>query len=168
VRTLVTPDDLAGSIGLPLGSSGWHRITQQMVDRFAEATHDEQWIHVDPERAAVGPFGTTIAHGFLVVALLPALLAEVVRFEGCGVVINSGADRVRFTSPVPVGSRIRARFAVAGLRARPRGFQELTYDAWCDIEAGAESVCSAGLTLLYQRTAGISETSVPRQPERTQ
>ena len=152
------------AIGEPEGSGEWLEITQERIDAFAAATGDDQWIHVDPERAATGPFGTTVAHGFLVVALLPALLAEVVCFEGCHVVINSKVDRVRFTAPVPVGSRIRARFALAGLRARPHGFQELAYDAWCDVEAGAASVCSASLTLLYQRAPGISEKSGPGQP----
>lgn len=166
MRSLPTPDELAGLVGRPLGASRWHRLSQETVNRFAAVTGDTQWIHVDQERAARGLFRTTVVHGFLLVALLPALLAEVVQFEQFDVVINRGIDRVHFTAPVAVGSRIRARFMVADLRARPRGFHEVRYDAWCDVENGSASVCSARLTLLYQQDAAVSEPSAAGQPAR--
>lgn len=95
-------------MGKPLGVSPWHQITQAQVDLFAEATGDHQWIHVDPERARVGPFGGTIAHGYLTLSLLPMLLQGMVRVPGVALTVNYGLNRVRFVSPVPVGSRVRA------------------------------------------------------------
>ena len=97
--------------GTVLGPTGWVEVDQARIDAFAAATGDHQWIHVDPERAAAGPFATTIAHGYLTLALLPAFLQQV--FEpDTRLTVNYGLNRVRFTSPVPVGSRLRARFEV--------------------------------------------------------
>lgn len=154
MRIFPSPDHLAPFVGETLGASGWHQITQAAVDRFAELTADHQWIHVDRARAAEGPFRTTIAHGFLITSMLPALLAEVVSVEGCELALNRRVDNVRFDTPVPVGSRIRGRFVLAGSRPRPRGFWQTVYDAYLDIEGGAEAACSARLTWLYgQATA---------------
>jgi acyl dehydratase len=99
--------ELKALAGEHLGPSGWLEITQDRVDRFADATDDHQWIHVDVERARTGPFGGTIAHGYLTLALLIPLWTEIVRIENIGMAVNYGLNRVRFPSPIPVGARIR-------------------------------------------------------------
>jgi len=118
--------------GQQLGESEWHEVAQDRIDRFAEATGDHQWIHVDVERAKAGPFGTTIAHGFLTLSLLPMLGSEVTRVNGIKMGINYGLNKVRFPSPVKVGSKVRASvrnlsvedvqggIRQAGLRGRDR------------------------------------------------
>ncbi len=104
----MTMDELAEADGLDMGASDWLEVTQELVDDFADATDDHQWIHVDPERAAEGPFGGTIAHGFWTIAMLPSLLGSMLTVSDSRMGVNYGSDRVRLTSPVPVGSRIRA------------------------------------------------------------
>src|SRR3982751_45968 len=99
--------ELPSWIGKEIGPGEWHEITQERVDLFAESTGDHQWIHVDPERAKDGPFGGTIAHGFLTLSLAPALLGEVLAVPGATFVVNYGLNRVRFPAPVPVGSKVR-------------------------------------------------------------
>ncbi len=99
--------ELAQAEGDVLGTSDWLQVDQQRIDRFADATRDHQWIHVDAERAADGPFGATIAHGFLTLSLLPPLLHQLYRVDGVRMAVNYGLDRVRFMAPVRVGSRIR-------------------------------------------------------------
>ena len=99
--------ELEKAVGTHLGYSDWHTIDQAQIDAFAEATGDRQWIHVDPARAATGPFGATVAHGFLVLSLLPMLSWQIYAIEGLKMYVNYGADRLRFPSPVPVGSRVR-------------------------------------------------------------
>jgi acyl dehydratase len=101
-------EDLTALVGTHLGYSDYRTVTQEQVDLFAEATGDHQWIHVDPVRAATGPFGRTIAHGYLTLSLIPVLLGGILRVEGVAMGINYGANKVRFTSPVPVGSDVRA------------------------------------------------------------
>ncbi len=103
-----SPAELSQAVGKHLGHSDWLEITQQRVDRFAEATGDHQWIHVDPARAAKGPFGATIAHGYLTMSLVSYFLPRIVEVRGTAMGVNYGADRLRFPAPVPVGSRIRA------------------------------------------------------------
>ena len=100
--------DLSAATGTRLGVSDWSTVDQSQIDLFAEATHDHQWIHVDPARAADGPFGTTIAHGFLTLSLLPELVQQVYAVEGVAMGVNYGVDRLRVTAPVRVGSRVRA------------------------------------------------------------
>ncbi len=102
-----SPRDLAKAVGQQLGHSDWLEITQERIDRFAEATGDHQWIHVDPERARQGPFGATIAHGYLTQSLVNLFLPQIVEVRGISMGVNYGADRLRFPAPVPVGSRIR-------------------------------------------------------------
>ncbi len=102
-----SPKDLAKAVGQQLGHSDWLEITQERIDRFAEATGDHQWIHVDPERARQGPFGATIAHGYLTQSLVNLFLPQIVEVRGISMGVNYGADRLRFPAPVPVGSRIR-------------------------------------------------------------
>lgn len=108
MKVLLGIDELRAAEGEHLGYSDWHRVSQDQVNQFAEATGDDQWIHVDPEQAADGPFGGTIAHGYLTLAMLPMLVREVYRVEGVGAGVNYGLNRVRFPSPVPVDSKIRA------------------------------------------------------------
>ena len=108
MTTTLTIDELEQAGERDLGTSSWHDITQEQVNIFADATGDHQWIHVDPERAAEGPFGGTVAHGYLTLAMLPMLLAEVVSVSDAVMGVNYGTEKVRFTNPVPVGSRVRA------------------------------------------------------------
>jgi acyl dehydratase len=104
---LSTPNELLTLTGTELGTSGWIEITQSQVNQFADATGDHQWIHVDPQRAKTGPFGTTIAHGYLTLSLAPMLLDEV-HIDNCDAVLNYGVNKVRFPAPVPVGAKVRA------------------------------------------------------------
>src|SRR5215204_5731420 len=106
MATTLTPADLERG-ERDLGTSAWHTIEQRHIDLFAEATGDHQWIHVDHDLAAQGPFGTTVAHGYLSLSMLPMLLSEVINVEGARMGINYGIDRVRFTAPVPSGSDVR-------------------------------------------------------------
>ncbi|SEG53867.1 Acyl dehydratase [Thermomonospora echinospora] len=119
--------ELEQAVGTHLGYSDWHTVTQEQIDLFADATGDHQWIHVDAEKAAQGPFGATIAHGYLTLSLLPKLVHQVYRVDGLKMGINYGCDKVRFPSPVPVGSRLRAGVELlelttgsAGTRAKVR------------------------------------------------
>jgi acyl dehydratase len=105
--TTLTIDELEHAGERELGTSAWHEITQEQINLFADATGDHQWIHVDPERAADGPFGTTVAHGYLTLSMLPMLLSEVVSVSDAVMGVNYGTEKTRFTSPVPVGSRVR-------------------------------------------------------------
>ncbi|WP_066953331.1 MaoC family dehydratase [Streptomyces lushanensis] len=107
-RIFTSAGELRAGVGEPLGHSDWLEIDQERIDLFAEATGDHQWIHVDPERAAAGPFGTTIAHGYLTLSLLPLFVPQIVQVENVRMGINYGTNKVRFPSPVPVGSRLRA------------------------------------------------------------
>ena len=111
--------DLPGAAGRELGPSAWVSLDQAQVDAFAAATGDDQWIHVDPVRAAAGPFGRTVAHGYLTLALLPRLLGEILELADRRLAINYGIERIRFTAPVPVGSRVRLRATLA--EVQPRG-----------------------------------------------
>lgn len=114
----MTLDDLRQQVGKEIGVSAWHEVTQQQIDRFAEISGDHQWIHIDRERAArESPYGTTIAHGFLTVALLSQLINEAVAIEGdFKLRVNYGFNRLRFTGAVPSGARIRGRFALHSLK----------------------------------------------------
>jgi acyl dehydratase len=102
-----SPAELKQAVGKSLGASDWLEIGQERIDQFAEATGDHQWIHVDPKRAATGPFGTTIAHGYLTLSLVNHFLPRIVEVRGISMGVNYGADRLRFPAPVPVGSRVR-------------------------------------------------------------
>jgi acyl dehydratase len=114
-------DDLKAAIGQPALVSDWHVIDQDRIDTFADATDDHQWIHVDIERAAAGPFHATIAHGYLSLSLISSLLFETATFDGEPTIINYGLDKVRFPAPVPVGSRIRGHIEVTDVADTPNG-----------------------------------------------
>ncbi len=148
--TVVGIGDLASFAGRHLGSSRWHRITQDQVDRFAEATGDRQWIHVDRPRARTGPFNGTIAHGYLTLSLGPALLDEVIDVVGASRVINYGLNRVRFPAPVRIGSRIRLGAELHEVEEVPGGLQaalELTFA----VEAQEKPACVAETLFRYYR-----------------
>jgi acyl dehydratase len=119
VATTLTLAELEQSGERELGTSGWHTIDQRQIDLFAEATGDRQWIHVDPARAAAGPFGSTVAHGYLTLALLPMLLSEVISVSDSQMGVNYGTEKLRFTAPVPSGSRVRLHAKL--VRAERRG-----------------------------------------------
>jgi acyl dehydratase len=142
--------ELSPAVGSELGVSDWLTVTQQMVDQFAESTGDHQWIHVDPERAASGPFGTTIAHGYLTLALLPVLAEQIFRVDDVTLAINYGTNRVRFPQPVPVGSRIRARATLTSVRSIALGTQvRVLYTI--ELEGSEKPACVAvGLTVYGQ------------------
>ncbi len=142
MKHFATLDELAARVGQPLADSEWIAVDQQRIDAFAEATSDRQWIHVDPVRAADGPFGETIAHGFLTLSLLPALLASAYAIDNVRMSVNYGLNRVRFPAPVPAGSRVRARFKLQAFEPLPDGAQ-LTLEATLEREGGVKPVCVA-------------------------
>jgi acyl dehydratase len=115
--------DLEKAVGTHLGHSEWHTVDQDQIDAFAAATGDHQWIHVDPAKAAEGPFGSTVAHGFLTLSLLPILTWQVYTVEGVKMIVNYGADKLRFPSPVPVGSRVRAGVELNAVTPIALGYQ---------------------------------------------
>ncbi len=129
--------DLATLAGTEIGPSSWLEVTQDRINTFADATDDHQWIHVDPERAAQGPFGAPIAHGFLTLALLIPLQTEVFDVEGVSTKVNYGLDKVRFVSPVKVGARIRLLGTIAEVTEVPGGYQ-LVLDITIEIEGGTK------------------------------
>lgn len=135
-------DELRDAVGTHLGYSDWYDIDQRQVDLFAESTGDHQWIHVDPERAAAGPFGTTIAHGYLTVSLLPVLTWQVSRTEGLKMEINYGSNKVRFPSPVPVPSRVRAGVELLSVEEFGDGFM-VTSRVTIEREGGDKPACVA-------------------------
>ena len=128
-------DQIEAAIGTHIGYSEWMEITQERVDAFADATGDHQWIHVDPARAADGPYGTTIAHGYLTLSLLPVLGAEILDIRGFSMMINYGLEKVRFPAAVPVGSRIRAGIELTSLQRKASGIQ-LNSVVTVEIEGG--------------------------------
>ncbi|QZS52403.1 MaoC family dehydratase [Rhodococcus opacus] len=118
--------DLEKAAGTHLGHSEWHTVNQDQIDAFAAATGDHQWIHVDPAKAAEGPFGSTVAHGFLTLSLVPMLTWQVYTVEGVTMSVNYGADKLRFPSPVPVGSRVRAGVELTSVTPNKLGYQVAT------------------------------------------
>ena len=137
-RTIDGTAGLAALVGEHLGHSEWIEITQDQVDRFADATLDHQWIHVDPERArAESPFGGPIAHGYLTLSLLPHLLGQVVEVAGVAMAINYGLNRLRFPAPVPVGSRVRLGVSLAGCDDIAGGVQ-VRLDCTVEVEGSAK------------------------------
>jgi acyl dehydratase len=125
MTTTLTIDELEQSGERELGTSSWKTITQDQINLFADATGDHQWIHVDPERATEGPFGTTVAHGYLTLSMLPMLLSEVVSVSDAMMGLNYGMEKVRFTNPVPVGSRVRMHAKL--LKTQRRGPSVIWY-----------------------------------------
>lgn len=140
--------DLDGKLGQELAVSPWVEVTQDRIDQFAKATGDFQWIHVDRERARQSPFGTTIAHGFLTLSMLPMLTESTFTLSDRTMGINYGLNKVRFTSPVPAGSRIRGRFTLAKLEPLDGGVQT-TWNVVIEREGGDKPVCVAEVVFRY-------------------
>lgn len=137
------------NVGDTFGPSSWIEVPQERIDAFADATGDHQWIHVEPERAKDGPFGTTIAHGYLTLSLLPAMSFEVVpRDPAAKMGVNYGLNRVRFPAPVPVGSRVRGSFRVEQVESAEWGAQ-VTMAATIEREGGEKPVCVAEIVFRY-------------------
>jgi len=136
-----SPLELASAIGKPLGKSEWLTITQERIDRFAEATGDHQWIHVDPARAALGPFGKTIAHGYLTQSLVNYFLPQIVEVHGISMGINYGADRLRFPAPVPVGSRVRGSAELIEVETQKDGSVQAKLRVSVEIEGSEKPGC---------------------------
>ncbi|WP_328556434.1 MULTISPECIES: MaoC family dehydratase [unclassified Streptomyces] len=141
-RMFATVDELRGAVGEQLGYTDWVEVEQKRIDLFAEATGDHQWIHVDPEKAATGPFGTTIAHGYLTLSLLPLFGPQLIGVEGVKMGVNYGTNKVRFPAPVPVGSRLRATATITAVDDVPGGVQ-VSVAFTVEREGGDKPVCVA-------------------------
>ena len=136
-----SPAELLESAGRHLGSSDWLEITQERVDLFAEATGDHQWIHVDPERARSGPFGGTIAHGYLTLSLVNLFLPQIVEVRGISMGVNYGSDRLRFPAPVPVGSRIRGSAELVSAEEVKGGAVQAVSRVTVEVEGSERPAC---------------------------
>src|SRR5689334_22255421 len=149
MRTFESVADLAAAAGETIGQSDWVTITQEDLNMFADATGDHQWIHVDPERAAKGPFGTTIAHGFMTLSLLPRLQHQIYTVNGIKLAINYGLNKVRFPSPVPVGSQIRATSVLTDVQDVAPGTVQATITTTIEIDGAAKPACVAESIVRY-------------------
>jgi acyl dehydratase len=136
-------DELKALAGTDLGHTGWLEITQDRVNTFADATDDHQWIHVDRDRAAAGPFGTTIAHGFLTLSLIIPLFSELMKVRGLTMQINYGLNRVRFPAPVPVGSKIRLAAQLGAVEDAGVNAVQAVVDFTIEMEGGQKPACVA-------------------------
>jgi acyl dehydratase len=141
-------EELTKLVGTHLGYSDYRKVTQEEVNLFADATGDHQWIHVDPERAATGPFGHTIAHGYLTLSLIPVLLGGVIKVDGVAMGVNYGTNKVRFTSPVPVGSEVRAGATLVSVDDIAGGAQ-VTLDVTVEVKDAAKPSCVAQVVYRY-------------------
>ncbi|MFF1691749.1 MULTISPECIES: MaoC family dehydratase [unclassified Streptomyces] len=141
-KVFSSPAALAAAAGTHVGTGEWLSVDQQRIDRFADATGDHQWIHVDPERAASGPFGATIAHGYLTLSLLPTLVKQVYRTEGVTMAVNYGLNKVRFINPVRVGSKIRASVDIVSAEPVPGGYQVVSR-VTVEIDGAEKPACVA-------------------------
>jgi acyl dehydratase len=142
------PDALKELQGKHIGWTSWHEVDQKQVNLFADATGDHQWIHVDPERAAKGPFGGAIAHGYLTLSLAPVLLSEILTVEGMAFGVNYGCNKVRFPSPVKVGSKLRLGAEVTSVEDVPGGVQA-TYTLTIETEGSTKPSCVAEVVYRY-------------------
>lgn len=150
MKTFETLAELATCVGQDVAVSDWLTIDQPRIDRFAEATGDHQWIHVDPGRARTGPFGTTIAHGFLTLSLLPWFLENALAVTEARMGVNYGLNRVRFTAPVPVDSRLRGHLHLLGAAVLADGGWQFTWRLTVEREGAERPVCVAeSLARLY-------------------
>jgi acyl dehydratase len=149
MRNFESVADLAAAKGEVLGTSDWVTITQEAVNLFADATGDHQWIHVDPERAAKGPFGTTIAHGYMTLSLLPQLMHGLYTVKGIKMAINYGLNKVRFPSPVPVGSKVRATTSLVSVEDIGDGAAQVIMSSVIEIEGGTKPACVAESIVRY-------------------
>jgi acyl dehydratase len=143
-------EELKALVGTHLGYSDYRTVTQEEVNLFADATGDHQWIHVDPERAAAGPFGHTIAHGYFTLSLIPLLVGGLMKVDGVTMGVNYGSNKVRFTSPVPVGSDVRAGATLAAVDEVAGGVQ-IAMDVVVEVKGSEKPACVAQtLSRLYR------------------
>ncbi|RYD99892.1 MAG: MaoC family dehydratase [Sphingomonadales bacterium] len=149
-RIFETPWALLGTEGADLGTTPWLEIDQERIDGFARVTGDHEWIHVDPVRAASGPFGTTIAHGYLTLSLVNAFLPQLIDVRGYSAGVNAGADRLRFMAPVPVGSRIRGRGEIVKVEERGESIHSVVRIT-VEIEGGEKPACVVDTISRYFR-----------------
>lgn len=143
MRRFDTLDELAACVGQEVATSDWVSVTQEQVNRFADATGDHQWIHVDVERARAGPFGAPIAHGFLTLSLLPVFFDSAFEIKQGGMGVNYGLNKVRFTSPVPVGSRLRARMTLLSAAPIEGNGLQMAWSVAIEREGAEKPVCVA-------------------------
>jgi len=144
VRQFTNIDELANAVGETLGTSDWITVTQDAIDKFAEATGDFQWIHVDRERAKISPFGTTVAHGYLTLALAPRLMDQIYKVDNIRLRINYGLNKVRFTEPVKSGARVRMTLKLQSVDRMPKGIR-VTTEARFAIDGVERPACIAEL-----------------------
>lgn len=144
MRQFTNIDELANAVGETLGTSDWITVTQDAIDKFAEATGDYQWIHVDRERAKISPFGTTIAHGYLTLALAPRLMDQIYKVDNIRLRINYGLNKVRFTEPVKSGARVRMTLKLQSVDRMPKGIR-VTTEARFAIDGVERPACIAEL-----------------------
>ncbi|WP_104137007.1 MULTISPECIES: MaoC family dehydratase [unclassified Cryobacterium] len=142
MRQLTGVSEIEAALGEELGLGSWHDIYQSEIDAFAAVTHDHQWIHVDAARALTGPYGSTIAHGYLTLSLIPLLVSDAYVFAGFTMKVNYGLERVRFPAPVRAGSRIRARAALTSVELTPEGLRVIVRNT-VEIEGSSAPGCVA-------------------------
>ena len=147
MRTFTTFDEVAAAVGEELGTSEWLTVDQERVNTFADATGDHQWIHVDVERSATGPFGGTIAHGYLTLSLIPMLGTTIFAFDTPGAKLNYGANKVRFPNPVLVGKSIRSTITLTGCDDLPAG-KQVTLKHVIEIDGESKPACVAETVVL--------------------
>ncbi|MEV8372956.1 MaoC family dehydratase [Kribbella sp. NPDC056861] len=150
MQTFTGVDEVVNAVGTQLGETDWLEITQEQVNQFADATGDHQWIHVDVDRAAKGPYGGTIAHGYLTLSLIAKFGEQLLSIEGVAAKLNYGVNKVRFPSPVPVGSRIRAGASIAGAQETPAGVQ-VSLQWVVELEGSTKPACVAETVVLLVR-----------------
>ena len=147
MRVFKTFDELSGAVGQDLGSTEWFEVTQERVDAFADATGDHQWIHVDVERARKGPYGGTIAHGYLTLSLIARFGDELFSITGVTAKLNYGVNKVRFPAPVPVGTRVRAGASITNAIETPAGIQ-VSLNWVIELENSTKPACVAETVVL--------------------
>lgn len=143
MKTFETLAELSSLVGQEVATSEWLTITQAQINLFAQATGDHQWIHVDEERARAGPFGGTIAHGLLTLSLIPQFFQTAITIREVGMGINYGLNKVRFTAPVPVGSRLRARLTLLSSEPIDNRGRQMVWEVVVEREGSAKPVCVA-------------------------
>lgn len=148
MRTFANVEEVKAAIGEELGASDWHEVTQDKINAFADATGDHQWIHVNPEMAKQGPFGTTIAHGYYTLSLAPMLLGQVWRVDGVKMGVNYGLNKLRFVNPVKVGSKVRVSGKLAGIEPKAGG-HAVTVEMTFEIDGEAKPAAVAEAVFLY-------------------
>jgi acyl dehydratase len=151
LTTTVAFGDLLGLEGTDLGHSSWVDVDQARINAFADATNDHQWIHTDPERAQDGPFGGTIAHGYLTLSLIIPMWTELLEVKGVRTKVNYGLNKVRFPAPVPSGARIRMNAVLAKVEEIPGDGVQFLVDAMIEIEGGTKPACIAQLVFRFYR-----------------